>query len=159
MTRPAAVTRTLDLPVDAAWALVSDPRNRARWVPLSRTAVTGLPLGTGTTVTTLLGPLTDRGAPGLPDRSRVDAFTAPSAGTGVGTAVQTRTGPALLGATRLEVAPAATGEGSTVTWTVDVHLAGPLPAGLTAALLRPVVALGLRVAAGRLVGEVARRVR
>src|SRR3712207_4978487 len=96
MTTHVAVTRVIDLPVDDAWRLVVDPRNHARWVPLTRIAVNGVPLGVGTQVSALSGPFTDRGLPGLPDRMRIDVFTPPAPGRR-GEALFTKVGPVLLG--------------------------------------------------------------
>ena len=155
MTSLVAVTRVIDLPVEEAWRLVVDPRNHARWVPLTRIAVDGLPLGVGTQVTALSGPFTDRGVPGLPDRMRIDTFRAPEPGR-TGEAVFTKTGPVLLG--RAGIYATATDDGrSAVTWTEEVYLAGPLPAALTSALLAPVLNLMLRFALRRVAREVARR--
>ncbi len=156
MTFTAAVTRVIDLPVDDAWRLVVDPRNHARWVPLTRIAVDGLPLGVGTQVNALSGPFTDRGVPGLPDRMRVDVFEPPAPGRR-GEAVFTKVGPVLLGTAGIYV-EAAEGGRSAVTWTEDVHLAGPLPRALTSAVLTPVLDLMLRLALHRVAREAARRV-
>lgn len=155
MTSPVAVTRVIDLPVDEAWRLAVDPRNHARWVPLTRVAVDGLPLGVGTQVTALSGPFTDRGAPGLPDRMRLDVFRAPEPGR-TGEAVFTKTGPLLLGRAGIYVSSTDDGR-SAVTWTEEVHLAGPLPAALTSALLAPALHLMLRWALRGMAREVARR--
>jgi hypothetical protein len=155
MTSLVAVTRVIDLPVDEAWKLVVDPRNHARWVPLTRIAVNGLPLGVGTHVTALSGPFTDRGVPGLPDRMRIDTFRAPEPGR-TGEAVFTKTGPVLLG--RAGIYATATDDGrSAVTWTEEVYLAGPLPRALTSAVLAPVLHLMLRWALRRVDREVRRR--
>jgi hypothetical protein len=154
---PVAVTRQIDLPADDAWRLVVDPRNHARWVPLTRIAVNGLPLGVGSQVTALSGPFTDRGVPGLPDRMRIDVFDPPAPGR-TGTAVFTKVGPVLLGEAGIHVTGLDDGR-SAVTWTEDVHLAGPLPRGLTGAVLAPVLSLMLRLALRRVAREVRRRVR
>ena len=151
-----AVTREIALPADEAWPLVVDPRNHARWIPLTRIAVNGLPLAVGSRVTALSGPLTDRGVPGLPDRMRIDVLDPPAAGR-TGRAVFTKTGPVLLGEAGILVA-ALDDRRSTVTWTEDVHLAGPLPRALTGALLAPVLHVMLRFALRRVAREVARRV-
>ena len=155
MTSHVAVTRVIDLPVDDAWRLVVDPRNHARWVPMTRIAVNGLPLGVGTHVTALSGPFTDRGVPGLPDRMRIDVFRPPTPGQR-GEAVFTKLGPVLLGRAGI-YAEAAGDHRSAVTWTEEVHLAGPLPAGLTSAVLSPALHLMLRLALRRVAREAARR--
>jgi hypothetical protein len=155
MTRTVAVTRVVDLPVDAAWDLVVDARNHARWIPLTRITVQGLPVGLGSRVRAVSGPFQDRGVPGLPDTMRVDVFEPPAPGR-PGTAVFTKLGPVLLGSAGILVAGVDDGRAA-VTWTEDVHLAGPLPGDLTAAVLAPVLALMLRFALHRVVREAARR--
>ena len=157
MTTLVSVTRVIDLPVDRAWDLVVDPRNHARWVPLTRIAVDGLPLGVGTHVTALSGPFTGRGLPGLPDRMRIDVFRAPEGDRG-GEAIFTKTGPVLLGRAAIYASPADDGR-SEVTWTEEVHLAGPLPAALTSAVLAPVLHLMLRSALGKVAREAHNRAR
>ena len=144
MTRTVAVTRVVDLPADAAWDLVVDPRHHPRWIPLTRIRVTGLPLGVGTRVHAVSGPLTGRGVPGLPDNMRLNVFTPPAPGR-PGEARFTKVGPVLLGSAGILVAAVDDGRAA-VTWTEDVHLAGPLPRAATAAVLAPVLALMLRFA-------------
>jgi Polyketide cyclase / dehydrase and lipid transport len=152
VTTIVKVTRVVDLPVERAWDLVADPRNHARWVPLTRVAVDGLPLGVGTRVTALSGPLIQQGVPGLPDRMRIDVFR-PPAGCHGGEAVFTKTGPVLLGRAAISTSP--TDDGRTaVTWLEDVHLAGPLPRALTAALLAPVLRAMLHYALRQVAREV-----
>ena len=153
--RGTTVTRLLPLPASEAWRLVSDPRHHARWIPLTRVVARGLPLGVGTVVTAVSGPLARRGAPGFPDRMRIDAFTAPRRGR-AGEAVFTKIGPVLGGTARIRVAPVDRGHAA-VTWNEDVHLAGPLPRSLTRAALTPVLGLMLRFALRRLAREVADR--
>ena len=144
MTAPVAVTRLVDLPVQEAWDLVVDPRNHARWIPLTRITVAGLPLAVGSRVRAVSGPLAERGVPGFPDHMRLDVLRPPTAAS-AGEAVFTKVGPVLLGsagiyAARLDDARTA------VTWTEDVYLAGPLPRALTRAVLAPVLELMLRYA-------------
>lgn len=155
MTRTVAVTRVIDLPAQAAWNLCVDARNHARWIPFTRITVDGLPVGVGSRVEAITGPLGDRGVPGLPDRMRVDAFDPPEPGH-PGEAVFTKVGPVLLGEARILVAGVDDGR-SAVTWTEQVHLAGPLPRALTGAVLAPVLALMLRFALWRVEREVGHR--
>lgn len=141
----------LPLPAEAAWALVTDVRNHARWVPLTRIdAVADLGLGDG--FTAVSGPGARRGVPGLPDRMVVEELTVPDSATGaVGVARYRKLGPVLLGTAEVRVRPA--GDAATLIWTEDVHLRG-LPRGLTAPLLRPVLEGMLRVVVRRLRAEV-----
>ena len=155
MSRGTQGTRVLPLPASAAWRLVSDARHHARWIPLTRVSAQGLPLGVGTVVTAVSGPLARRGAPGFPDRMRIDVFSPPRWGR-AGEAVYTKLGPVLRGTATIRVARAGRGRAS-VTWSEDVHLAGPLPRALTGAVLTPVLGLMLRLALRRVAAEVARR--
>jgi hypothetical protein len=155
MTRTVAVTRVVDLPADAAWDLCVDARNHARWIPLTRITVEGLPPRVGTRVLAVSGPFTDRGVPGLPDTMRIDVLDPPSPGR-PGRAVFTKLGPVLLGTAGIHVAAVDDGRAA-VTWTEDVHLAGPLPRAVTAAVLAPVLGLMLRFALWRVEREAAGR--
>ena len=148
----AAVSARLPIPAGAAWSLVSDVRNHARWVPLTR--VDAAPtLAVGDTFAAVSGPGARRGWPGLPDRMTVEHLSPPDTPTGTpGSATYRKLGPVLLGTAGVRVEPA--GPTSCVlTWTEDVHLRG-LPRRLTAPLLRPVLALMLRVVIRRLRAEV-----
>ncbi|GAA2726657.1 SRPBCC family protein [Cellulomonas aerilata] len=155
MTRTVAVTRVVDLPADAAWDLVVDARNHQRWVPLTRITVEGLPIAVGSRVRAVSGPFQERGVPGLLDTMRVDVLDPPAPGR-PGTAVFTKLGPVLRGSAGIHVAGVDGGRAA-VTWTEDVHLAGPLPRALTAAVLAPALAVMLRLALHRVVREAARR--
>jgi hypothetical protein len=152
MTAAASVSRVLDLPARRAWDLVADPRHHTRWIPLTRITVVGLPLAVGSLVRAVSGPLARRGVPGFPDTMRVDVLRAPGRGR-PGEAVFTKVGPLLLGSARIHVAPLQGGR-SRVTWTEDVHLAGPLPRAVTAALLTPVLDAMLRYALHRVARDV-----
>ena len=152
MTPQASATPVLDLPARRAWELVADPRNHARWSPLTRITVAGVPVTVGSLIRAVSGPLARRGAPGFPDTMRVDVLRPPDRGR-PGDAVFTKLGPVLLGSARIHVAPVPGGR-SAVTWTEDVHLAGPLPRALTAAVLAPVLEAMLRYAFARLRREV-----
>lgn len=158
MTIPAgpavAISRTLPLAAPAAWDLLSDPRNHARWIPMTRIEVRGLPLATGSRVIATSGPFATRGAPGLPDRMRLDHLEPPTS-SAEGVARFTKVGPLLLGTAEVRVAPVGPGA-SRATWVEDVHLAGPLPAALTRRVLAPVLAGMVRLALWRVAREVAR---
>ena len=155
MTTPAVeVSRTLPLAAPEAWALLSDPRHHARWIPLTRVEVRGLPLAVGSMVIATSGPFAVRGAPGLPDRMRVDRIDPPTE-SATGVAVFTKRGPLLLGTAEVRVAPI-DAHRSRATWVEDVYLAGPLPAHLTRRLLAPVLAGMVRLALWRAAREVDR---
>jgi len=151
---PVSATRTLSIPVGAAWDLVADPRHHARWIPLTRVEVRGLPLAVGSLVTATSGPLAGRGAPGLPDRMRIDRYDPPTAVV-PGVATFAKLGPLLLGTAEVRVAPI-NATTSRITWVEDVHLAGPLPRRLTRRLLGPALAGMLRLALRRAAREVER---
>ena len=157
MTPPAdpavEISRTLPLPAPEAWELLSDPRHHARWIPLTRVAVRGLPLAVGSYVVATSGPFARWGAPGLPDRMRLDRIDPPTAAT-AGVAVFTKLGPLLLGTAEVRVAPL-NARSSRATWVEDVYLAGPLPAALTRRVLAPVLAGMVRLALWRVAREVA----
>jgi Polyketide cyclase / dehydrase and lipid transport len=155
VTSPVAVTRIVDLPVQEAWDLVVDPRNHARWIPLTRITVTGWPLAVGSRVRAVSGPLAERGVPGLPDNMRLDVLSPPGPAT-AGEAVFTKVGPVLLGSAGIYAARL-DDDRTAVTWTEDVHLAGPLPRALTAAVLAPVLGLMLRYALRGVAREARRR--
>ena len=152
--RIVEVSRTMALPVRDAWNLLADPRHHARWIPLTRVEVSGLPLAVGSQVTATSGPLARRGAPGLTDRMRIDRYDPPTAST-AGVAVFTKLGPALLGTAEVRVAPL-DDHRSRATWVEDVYLAGPLPADLSRRLLAPVLAGMVRFALWRAAREIAR---
>ncbi|WP_298461491.1 SRPBCC family protein [uncultured Cellulomonas sp.] len=154
MTSTVAVTRVIPLPLTQAWELVVDPRHHARWIPLTRITVEGLPIGVGTQVRAVSGPFTDRGVPGLLDTMRVDVFDPPGPGH-PGEAQFTKLGPVLLGSAGIFAAGVDDGR-TAVTWTETVHLAGPVPRALTAALLAPVMHLMLRFALYRVGRDAAR---
>ena len=161
----ASVSARLTLSAEEAWALVTDVRNHARWVPLTRLDVApaagspttgpgaGTGLALGDTFTAVSGPGAGRGWPGLPDRMTLEHLTPPDSATGTpGRAVYRKRGPVLLGTAGVHVGPEDPSS-CTVVWTEDVHLRG-LPRGLTAPVLRPVLALMLRVVMRRLRAEV-----
>ncbi|RYV49926.1 SRPBCC family protein [Pengzhenrongella frigida] len=148
-----SISRTLPLDASDAWALLSDVRNHARWIPMTRIEVRGLPLAAGSKVIATSGPFATRGTPGLQDRMRLDRLEPPTA-QAAGVAVFTKVGPLLLGTAEVRVAALGAGT-SRATWVEDVHLAGPLPAALTRRVLAPVLAGMVRFALWRVAREVA----
>jgi len=152
--RPAvAISRTLPLPAADAWDLLADPRHHSRWIPLTRVEVSGPPLAVGWRIVATSGPFARRGAPGLPDRMRLDRVEPPTS-SAEGVAVFTKLGPLLLGTAEVRVAPRGD-RASLTTWVEDVYLAGPLPPALTRRLLAPVLAGMVRLALWRAAREVA----
>lgn len=117
-------SRTLDLPQEWAYAVVTAAHHHGRWIPLTTVEAPRRPLREGDEVV-------GRSALVLVDRMRVSRSDAPHELRLV------KTGPLLLGEVVITVAPQGPHR-SLVTWTEDdVHLRGPLPHRLTAALLRP----------------------
>jgi hypothetical protein len=150
--RPATGTADLDVAAPDVWDLVTNVRNHARWVPLTRIETPGPRLAVGDTFTAVTGPRAGRGGRGLTDRMILERLDPPS-GSRPGVAVYRKLGPVLLGEATVQVRP--TGPAScTVVWTEDVHLRG-LPRRLTTPLLRPFLALMLRVMLRRMRREVA----
>jgi hypothetical protein len=134
-TRPvpeAPVETTLPLAARDAFALVRDFRVHERWIPL--TAIEAPP-----------GPKTQVGdavvavsAGVFPDRMRVTELTPPGDLT-PGVLTVEKEGPVLLGSSTITVTPLGPTQ-TVVVWDEDVWLAGPLPAGLSRALLAPAFA-------------------
>ncbi|MDC7121662.1 SRPBCC family protein [Cellulomonas fimi] len=141
-------TRVLPLPAARAWDLVADARNHARWIPLTRVDVAD------GYVVAVSGPRAQRGGGGLVDRMRIDRFDPPHDDE-PGVAEFTKVGRVLRGTARIEVA-AAGPDAARVTWTESVHLAGPLPAGLTRAVGAPLLELMVRRALRMAAHEAAR---
>lgn len=149
--RPATGTADLDVPAGIVWALVTNVRNHARWVPLTRIEAPGPRLAVGDTFTAVTGPRASRGGPGLRDRMILERLDPPT-GARPGVAAFRKLGPTLLGGATVQVRP--TGPASCmVVWTEDVHLRG-LPRRLTTPVLRPFLALMLGVVMRRLRREV-----
>lgn len=140
------VSRVLPVSAARAWDLVADARNHARWIPWTR-----VDLVDGDVVA-VSGPRARRGGGGLVDRMRVDRFD-PPAGARPGTAVFVKIGPVLRGTARIDV-EAVGADAARVTWTESVHLAGPLPQGLTRAAAAPALAAMVRWALWRAAREV-----
>jgi len=143
-----SASRTLPIPADEAWELLTDARNHARWVPLTRVEVDG-PVHAGTRITATSGPGARRGWPGLVDRMVVTRADPPGPSR---VAVFVKRGPVLLGEARIEV----TAVGSTharVRWSEDVYLAHVAP-GWGRALVRPFLATMVRRALAAAADEI-----
>ena len=130
----------------AVWALVTDARRHAAWIPLTRIDASGPP-ALGTEVVAVSGPFARRGAPGLVDRMRITRFDPPAGGR-PGVAVFTKTGRVLRGDARIVVLPDDE-PGTRVRWSEAVYLAGPLPRRWTAAVLAAPLRVMLRLALAR----------
>jgi hypothetical protein len=135
--------RTLPLPAADAFALVTDVRNHGDWIPLTRVDVDG-PLREGSRFRAVSGPGARSGGPGLVDAMRVTRMTPPERGR-PGVAHFVREGPVLHGWARIVVRDDPAG-GALVVWAEEAALAGPLPRALTARLIRPALAVVVRVA-------------
>lgn len=149
-----SVTRVLAAPARAAFAVLTDTRNHARWVPQTRVSTDGGPR-LGTRIEAVSGPLARFGAPGLPDRMTITAYTPPAGdepGDAPGVAVFRKDGPVLLGESTIAVEPLGPGR-CRVTWDEHVPLAGPLPAALSSRLTAPALGLMLRVVLARAARE------
>lgn len=129
---------TVELPLSAerAWALVTDVRNHARWIPFTRIDA-GHPLRVGDTfsaATGPAGPTLHRLA--LVDRMQVTHATPPTtAPARPGHAAYRKLGPVLLGTAEVHVTPLGP-DRSAVTWVEDIHLRG-LPRATVAWAARP----------------------
>ena len=130
-------TRVLTCPAEDAFATLTDVRNHARWIPLTRIDAPAQ-LTVGARFTAVTGPGATDGYPGLAERMVVTSLVAPSTPEArTGRAVLRKEGPLLLGTAEIVVVPG-DGVGALVTWVEDVHLRG-LPARWTRRLLRPVL--------------------
>ena len=141
-------SRTLPIPADAAWELLTDARNHARWVPLTRVEVDG-PVRVGTRIAATSGPGARRGWPGLVDRMVVTRADPPGP---TRVAVFVKRGPVLLGEARIEV----TALGAThshVRWSEDVYLAHLAP-GVGRAIVRPFLTTMVRRALAAAADEI-----
>ncbi|MBU4336999.1 MAG: SRPBCC family protein [Actinobacteria bacterium] len=143
--------RRLAGPARRVWPLLVDARNHAAWIPLTRVDSDGPP-AVGTEVVAVSAPGARRGGRGVVDRMRITRFDPPAPGR-MGTAVFTKLGPVLLGDATIELVDA--GDTCVVRWSERVHLAGPVPAALTAAVLVPVLDSMLRLALTRAGAELA----
>ncbi|MDM7855476.1 SRPBCC family protein [Cellulomonas alba] len=143
--RPGAViaAHPLSLPAADAFALVTDVRHHADWIPLTRVDVDG-PLHVGSRFRAVSGPGARDGAPGLVDSMRVTRLDPPADGH-PGVAHFVREGPVMHGWAHIVVRDEP-GGGSLVVWAEEAALVGPLPRALTARLIGPALALVIRVA-------------
>ncbi|WP_225755177.1 hypothetical protein [Actinotalea sp. Marseille-Q4924] len=156
-SRAAVARRVLPLRAEDAWVLLTDMRNHVRWIPMTRMdAAASLPVGA--VFTAVSGPFATRGAPGVVDRMAVVRSVPPHTdenGPGtVGTAVYRKLGPVLLGTAEVQVRPLGP-DTCEAAWVERVHLRG-LPAGLTAPILRPVLAAMVTYALRRVDAELTR---
>lgn len=118
--------RTLPLPAAWAFAVVAAVGHHGRWIPATRVDAPRRPLTVGDVVV-------GRTARVLVDRMRVTHVAPPRELRLV------KEGPLLLGEVSIVVEPRGPGC-SRVVWTEDgVHLRGPLPRRLTAAVLHPLL--------------------
>ncbi|MDT0167070.1 SRPBCC family protein [Actinotalea sp. AC32] len=153
--RPAVARRVLPLAAEDAWTLLTDMRNHARWIPLTRIdAPASLPVGAR--FTAVSGPLAVRGAPGFPDTMEVvlavPPHTDPHGPGTTGEVTYRKVGPVLHGTASLVVRPLGH-DACEVRWEERVHLRG-LPPALTAPFLRPVLAAMVAFALRRVAAEV-----
>jgi Polyketide cyclase / dehydrase and lipid transport len=146
-----AVVRAFPVDASTAWALVADPRNHGRWVPLTRVGPSTAP-EVGSVFTAVSGPFARRGAPGLADTMRIDRFDPPT-DTRTGVAAFTKIGHVLKGTASIVVVPAGPSS-CRVLWTEHVWLAGPVPRRLTELAMRPFLGGMVRYALMRAQGEV-----
>lgn len=153
--RPASASMRLPVPAEQAWDLVTDVRNHARWIPLTRIDADH-PLRVGDAFAAVTGPRATRGGRGLVDRMRVTAASPPTtAPPRAGRAAYRKLGPVLLGTAEVRVAPLGP-HACTVTWLESIHLRG-LPAGLVAPVARPLAAAMVRSALRAVAAELASR--
>ncbi len=151
--RPASATARLPIPAEQAWDLVTDVRNHARWIPLTRIDAPHPPI-VGDTFVAVTGPRAARGGGGLVDRMRVTASTPPTTSPPrSGRAAYLKLGPVLLGTAEVVVTPAGP-QGCTVTWLESIHLRG-LPAGVVAVVARPLASAMVRRALRAVEAELA----
>ena len=144
------MVRRVAAPASRVWPVLVDARNHAAWIPLTRVETDGPP-SVGTQVVAVSGPGAVRGGPGLVDRMEIIRLDPPRPGH-VGVAVFAKRGPVLAGEAVIELAE--TGDTCLVRWTERVHLAGPWPVGLTAAVLAPALDGMLRLALSRAAAQV-----
>ena len=144
----ASASRQLPLSAERAWSLVTDVRNHARWIPLTRMEAAA-DLRVGDTFTGVSGPPFPPGLK-LIDRMRIERLDPPTATTD-GRAVYRKLGPVLLGTAEVLVHPLGAAA-CTVTWVEHVHLRG-FPPGLTAPIVNPVLALMTKLALRRMAAE------
>lgn len=152
MTRHASATTHLPIPAERAWDLVTDVRNHARWIPLTRIDAR-YPLRVGDTFSAATGPAGTLHRLALVDRMEVTATTPPTtAPPSPGRATYRKLGPVLLGGAEVLVEPAGP-DACDVTWVEDIHLRG-LPRWAVAWISRPLATLMVRSALRRVRAEV-----
>jgi len=140
------VTRRMPGSAQQVWDAVTDARNHARWIPMTRVRTDGPPR-VGGRIEAVSGPGARHGGPGVVDRMRIDRYDPPEAGR-PGIAVYRKVGPVMHGSATIVVVPDGP-HGAVVRWSERVHLVGPLPHAWTAALLAPVFDAMLRLALAR----------
>lgn len=148
-------SRTVAVPAERAWAVVTDVRRHERWIPLTRIDAAPI-LAVGDSFVGVSGPGATRGLPGLADHMTLDRLDPPDGRT-TGVAVYRKTGPVLLGEAEVQVRPLGAGH-SQITWVERVHLRGPRWADawwprLTAPLVAVPLALMLRLVLHRAAAE------
>lgn len=179
--RRVAVGRVLPAAADDLLVRLADLTTHGAWIPLTVArpadaagaaragaaragagadgAAGGTVPGVGTVVTMVSGPLAGRGAPGFPDRMRLEEAR-PAAGGAPGVVRVHKLGPVLLGDAGFvltPLAPAPDGAPRTrVLWWEAVWLAGPLPPRLTAAPVGLALRVMMRVSLARLEGLLGR---
>ena len=144
----ATASRQLSLSAERAWSSVTDVRNHARWIPLTRMEADAN-LRVGDTFAGVSGPPFPPGLQ-LVDRMRIERLDPPTT-TSDGRAVYRKLGPVLLGTAEVLVHPLGD-TACSVTWVEHVHLRG-LPSWLTAPILSPVLAQMSKLALRRMAAE------
>ena len=145
---PVRLSRTLPIPAERAWDLVTDLRNHPRWIPLTWVDAPNNPV-VGSVVSARTGP---RGL-GIVDRMVIERSDPPSTDQGrSGSAAYRKLGPVLLGTAELQVHPTAP-DRCRVTWIEQVHLRGT-PTWLSGPPVWPFMAGMVALALARLRAEV-----
>lgn len=143
--RRVVASRDVDLDAATTFRILADVRNHARWIPLTRGIVPPAPQGplpVGTRFTMVSWP-------GMPDRMMVTELTETST-------TLRKAGPVLLGSAGIGVEPLGDHRARAIWWE-DAYLAGPLPARVTRAVVRPVLVAMMRLALSRFAREAAAR--
>ncbi|WP_199422826.1 SRPBCC family protein [Actinotalea solisilvae] len=162
--REVTVSRVVAAPADVVWGVVTDVRNHARWIPLTRVDVEPGPPDAapasriGERFVGVTGPTATRGGRGMADAMVVERFDPPVPARGreparEGVAVYRKQGPVLLGDAEVRVRPLGPRH-CTVTWVERVHVRG-LPRPVGSALVAATMAGMLRLVLHRVATEVA----
>lgn len=152
MARPASATTRLPVPAERAWDLVTDVRNHARWIPLTRIDAPH-PLRPGHRFSAATGPAGSLHRLALVDRMEVTHVSGPTTTPPTpGHAAFRKLGPVLLGTAEVVIDPLGPDECS-VTWVEDIHLRG-LPRWAVAWASRPLATAMLRHALRKVRAEV-----